>query len=49
MGRKKKYSTSEEIRIAKRKQWMKYYLKNKESINVRRMKKYYEQKKSLHI
>ncbi len=43
-GRKKKYKTEEELRIAKRSQWKIWYEKNKEKLNSSRMKKYYERK-----
>ena len=44
MGRKKKYQTEEEQLQAKRDRWMKWYEKNKETLNAHRMEKYYEQK-----
>ena len=44
-GRKKKYNTEEELRNAKRTQWMNWYEKNKEKLNSHRMKKYYESKR----
>lgn len=44
MGRKKKYNSDEEKSIAKKKQWMEYYERNREEINKKRMEKYYENK-----
>lgn len=44
MGRNKKYHSEEELKIAKNKQWMKYYEKNKDEINKKRMDRYYGQK-----
>jgi hypothetical protein len=44
MGRKKKYQTKEELKVAKAAQWKLYYERNKEKINAHRMEKYYEQK-----
>jgi len=44
-GRKKKYKTEEELRHAKRTQWMIWYEKNKEKLNPHRMQKYYESKR----
>jgi hypothetical protein len=44
MGRRKIYKTDEEKSIAKKKQWMEYYQKNKEEINKKRMDKYYDRK-----
>jgi len=44
MGRKKKYQTDEELKLAKKKQWREYYERNKDDINKKRMIKYYEQK-----
>jgi 2-polyprenyl-3-methyl-5-hydroxy-6-metoxy-1,4-benzoquinol methylase len=42
MGRKKKYNTEEERKIAQRFWNKQYYTKNKEKINTHRMKKYYD-------
>ena len=44
MGRKKKYHSEEELKIAKKKQWMEYYEKNKDEINKKRMDRYYGRK-----
>jgi hypothetical protein len=44
MGRLKKYHTDEERIIAKRERWKRWYEKNRESINEKRMKGYYERK-----
>ena len=44
MGRNKKYHTEEEKREAKRVRWMSWYEKNKESLNKKRMKDYYDKK-----
>jgi hypothetical protein len=44
MGRSKKYHTEEERIIAKRERWNRWYEKNRESINNKRMEKYYEKK-----
>ncbi len=41
MGRKKKYHTIEEQRVANNKARKKYYEKNKEKIRAARMEKYY--------
>ena len=46
MGRKKKYQTEEELIEAKRKWRKDWYEKNKVEYNVRRMEKYYEQKRN---
>ena len=42
MGRLKKYNTEEERRLAQIKWAKEYYYRNKESINRKIMKKYYE-------
>ena len=44
MGRNKKYHTDEEKREAKRTRWNRWYEKNKESLNEKRMKDYYDKK-----
>jgi hypothetical protein len=44
MGRKKKYFTEEDAKIAKRIKALKYYYKNKERINKERMEAYYGRK-----
>ena len=45
MGRRKIYKTEEGKSIAKKKQWMVYYERNKQEINKKRMDKYYGKKK----
>lgn len=47
MGRKKKYHTDEEIKEAKQLRWNRWYEKNKESLNEKRMKDYYDRKEKL--
>lgn len=47
MGRKKKYSTDQEKSDAQRKWAREYYTRNKEKINEKLMKKYYELRKNL--
>lgn len=44
MGRIKKYKTEEELKIARREYSKKYYWKNKEKVDERVRKKYYERK-----
>lgn len=44
MGRKKKYLTDEERRIARNERAMRYYLRNKEKIKTRNLKKYHDKK-----
>lgn len=44
MGRKKKYHTEEEKLEANRKDFKKWYEKNKESLNKKRMEEYYDKK-----
>tara|TARA_B110000285_G_C14584048_1_gene363453 strand:- start:23 stop:160 length:138 start_codon:yes stop_codon:yes gene_type:complete len=44
MGRAKKYHSEEEKKIAKKKQWMEYYERNKDKINKKRMDMYYDRK-----
>lgn len=44
MGRNKKYHTEDEKRQAKLARWKRWYEKNKDSYNVKRMKDYYERK-----
>ena len=44
MGRKKKYVTEEQKKEANRRDFKRWYEKNKEKLNVQRMKSYYEQK-----
>lgn len=44
MGRLKKYKTEEELKMARREYSKKYYWKNKERIDGRVKKKYYERK-----
>jgi hypothetical protein len=47
MGRKKKYETAEEKAIAQLGWSKKYYIRNKEVINDKAMKKYYELRKNI--
>lgn len=49
MGRRKKYHTKEEQLEAKKSRWNKWYEKNKEILNIHRMKKYYENKSTKNI
>jgi len=42
MGRKRKYFTNEEKRIARNKAYMRYYEKNKIRIRKEKLKTYYE-------
>ena len=44
MGRKKLYITPKEIKLANTKKSLKYYYKNRTTINKKRMKLYYERK-----
>lgn len=44
MGRKRKYFTSDELRVAKNKQRMKYYEKHKDEEKQKSLKRYYENK-----
>jgi hypothetical protein len=44
MGRQRKYHSELEKKIAKKKQWMEYYERNKTEINKKRMNKYYDRK-----
>lgn len=44
MGRKKKYHTEEEKLQAKRAKWKRWYERNKESLNKKRMEEYYDKK-----
>jgi len=44
MGRKKKYNTEEEKQDAQRKWALEYYHRNKDGINKKTMKGYYEQR-----
>jgi hypothetical protein len=46
MGRKKKYVTDEEIRLARNERRMRYYLKNKDTEQKASLKRYYERKSS---
>lgn len=46
MGRKTKYHTEEEQLQAKREKWNRWYEKNKESLNKKRMEEYYDKKNS---
>lgn len=45
MGRKRKYFTEEEKKKAQRKWCKEHYKRNKDKINKKTMKKYYETKK----
>lgn len=47
MGRKKKYHTEEELLEAQRVWNREYYERNKEKINSKRMKEYYERKNKM--
>jgi len=47
MGRKKKYITSEEQKQAVNERAMRYYLRNKESIQKKNLRRYYENKRDL--
>lgn len=44
MGRKKKYITEEEKRIAKNETYMRFYERNKEKLKKEKLKKYYDKK-----
>jgi hypothetical protein len=44
MGRKKLYKTNEELRISINEKSMRYYLKNKELIQKKNLKRYYDKK-----
>jgi len=44
MGRKKKYHTDDEKKEANRRDYKIWYEKNKESLNAKRMKEYYDRK-----
>jgi hypothetical protein len=46
MGRKRKYFTEEEKRIAKNESYMRFYEKNKERIRKEKLKRYYETKRN---
>jgi hypothetical protein len=46
MGRKKKYVTDEEIRLARNERRMRYYLKNKDTEQKASLKRYYERKQN---
>ena len=45
MGRKKKYKTLEEKLVAGQEKAMRYYLKNKEEIKKKNLRRYHENKK----
>jgi hypothetical protein len=45
MGRKLKYKTKEEKRIAQNETYMRYYERNKERIKKEKLNRYYERKK----
>lgn len=47
MGRKKKYHTEEEQLHAKREKWNRWYSKNKESLNKKRIEDYYDKKRRM--
>lgn len=47
MGRKKKYTTDEELRIARNKRRMKYYNRNKEKERKEALERYYENERNL--
>lgn len=44
MGRNKKYYDDIEKKIAKKRQWVEYYERNRDKINKKRMDKYYDNK-----
>lgn len=44
MGRSKKYNTPEELAEANREKCRRYYEKNKDYLNEKRMEKYWEKK-----
>lgn len=44
MGRKRKYFTDEEKRIARNKAFMRYYEKNRNEIKQKNLKRYHENK-----
>jgi hypothetical protein len=44
MGIKKLYKTNEEVRISINEKSMRYYLKNKELIQKKNLKRYYDKK-----
>jgi hypothetical protein len=46
MGRKRKYTTKEEIRIAKNESYMRFYERNKERIKKEKLRRYYEIKRN---
>jgi hypothetical protein len=46
MGRRKKYHTEEDRLEANRNKWKRWYDKNKETINKKRMEEYYGKKNS---
>ena len=46
MGRKKKYVTDEQIRLARNERRMRYYLKNKDKEQKKSLGRYYEQKQN---
>jgi hypothetical protein len=45
MGRRKKYLTEEELRVARNERAMRYYWRNKEKIKARNLEKYHAKKK----
>ena len=46
MGRKRKYHTEEEKKVAQRKWYKEWYERNKDEYNARRMEKYYNERKN---
>lgn len=46
MGRKKKYVTDEQIRLARNERRMRHYLKNKDKEQKKSLERYYEQKQN---
>lgn len=47
MGRKRKYNTKEEIRLARNNRRMKYYWKNQEEEKKKALERYYERKNGI--
>ncbi len=44
MGRKRKYKTEEEIRLAKNETYMRFYERNKEKLKKEKLERYYAKK-----
>jgi hypothetical protein len=49
MGRVKKYHSKEEKQIAKKRQWVEYYERNRDKINKKRIEAYYDRKNNRNI